>query len=200
MKITSFWITKKIYEEKLAQKFSLKPATHLVLIALSSHYNDDKKCMYPGQEYIAEHCNISIRTVQRAVKELTNKGLILVECNHSNTYAFTGIFFEAVKLTACTSQDVTKMHDKLSSKHDNKQINNNKKNKSVFCRQDGVKYQSAKPIIQQIKKDRTTSINPFASKADALKFIKSHPVETELDQEFIKRLCAKFNLKVILNR
>lgn len=46
---------------------------------LLSLYNEEKKCSYPSMEVISEKLNISIATVKRSIKKLTELGYITVE-------------------------------------------------------------------------------------------------------------------------
>lgn len=101
-------------------KWDLKPIEQLVLLQLAYHYNPANKFVFPKQRTIAHKINVSERSVIRAIQNLVNTGLILVECNLSNRYAF------APKLTAELSQNekifepdtVSDNNDKISSQTD----------------------------------------------------------------------------------
>lgn len=101
-------------------KWDLKPIEQLVLLQLAYHYNPTNKFMFPKQKTIAHKINVSERSVIRAIQSLVKAGLILVECNLSNKYAF------ASKLTAELSQNekifepdtVSSDNDKISSTTD----------------------------------------------------------------------------------
>lgn len=101
-------------------KWDLKPIEQLVLLQLAYHYNPKNKFMFPKQKTIAHKINVSERSVIRAIQSLVKVGLILVECNLSNKYAF------ASKLTAELSENekifepdiVSSDNDKISSTTD----------------------------------------------------------------------------------
>lgn len=69
-------------------KWDLKPIEQLVLLQLAYHYNPTKRFVFPKQKTIAQKINVSERSVIRAIQSLVKAGLILVECNLSNKYAF----------------------------------------------------------------------------------------------------------------
>lgn len=117
-------IVNQIYFKNIAKKFNLKPSELCVLIALSNHYNALKKDIFPTQEYIAEHCNISEKSVNRAVKRLSTVGVIIYETKHNNRYVFTNIFFEALEMSETSTQNVLKEKVKMSDKHISKHVNN----------------------------------------------------------------------------
>lgn len=101
-------------------KWDLKPIEQLVLLQLAYHYNPTNKFVFPKQKTIAHKINVSERSVIRAIQSLVKVGLILVECNLSNKYAF------ASKLTAELSENekifepdiVSSDNDKISSTTD----------------------------------------------------------------------------------
>ena len=71
------------------QQFEITPTAKLVLLYLSSCYNPKKADMFPKQKTIAAKIGVSERSVVRAVSELIQAGLIVVECKYSNRYKFT---------------------------------------------------------------------------------------------------------------
>lgn len=124
---TNYSLINGIYTCGVGQKFELNPTCLLVLIGLASHYNPDKSVVFPSQEYLAKNLNISERSVIRAIKELLAKNLIIKSKNgNNNVYCFTGIFFEAVRMSGSRCQNVRQKGDRMSGKHDNniKYINN----------------------------------------------------------------------------
>lgn len=50
----------------------------LVLIKLADNANDDGRC-FPSMAYIAEHCEMSVRTVRDQIRRLEEKGLLITE-------------------------------------------------------------------------------------------------------------------------
>lgn len=70
-------------------QFKLTPTAKLVLLELSSFYNPKKADMFPKQKTLAKKLGISERSVVRAIQELLNESLIMVECKYTNHYKFT---------------------------------------------------------------------------------------------------------------
>lgn len=57
------------------QQRGLKPATKLLLIQLADHHNPVNGC-FPGQELLADECEMSVRSVREHLGILEDKGLI----------------------------------------------------------------------------------------------------------------------------
>ena len=85
--ITQFELSKKLLNN--LYKFNLKPVTKLVLLYLADCYNPKHGYMFPKQRTIADKLGVSERTVNRAVSELVEEGLILIEYKLSASYKFT---------------------------------------------------------------------------------------------------------------
>ena len=109
------------------QQFEITPTAKLVLLYLSSCYNPKKADMFPKQKTIAAKIGVSERSVVRAVSELIQAGLIIVECKYSNRYKFTSRIvaeqpqneknFEQENMSDKDSQNVIQQDDKMSE-HD----------------------------------------------------------------------------------
>lgn len=114
------------------QQFEITPTAKLVLLYLSSCYNPKKADMFPKQKTIAAKIGVSERSVVRAISELIQAGLIIVECKYSNRYKFTSRIvaepprneknFEQENMSDDLGQNFTKQDDKLSE-HDIEPIN-----------------------------------------------------------------------------
>lgn len=72
-----------------SSQFGIKGVTLNVLWCLTSCYNPKNKYVFPKQKTIAQKISATERSVVRAIQELVNKGLIIVECKSSNRYLFT---------------------------------------------------------------------------------------------------------------
>ncbi len=70
-------------------QFRLSPIAKLVLIYLTSCFNETHKYVFPKQSKIADNLGVSERSIVRAIQELVNEGLILIECKYVNHYKFT---------------------------------------------------------------------------------------------------------------
>lgn len=84
---TQFALTQNLLNN--LSQFKLTPTAKLVLLELSSFYNPKKVDMFPKQKTLAKKIGISERSVVRAIQELLNEGLIMVECKYTNHYKFT---------------------------------------------------------------------------------------------------------------
>ena len=88
---TQFEFTTELLQN--LNKFKLSPTAKLVLLELSSHYNNSN-IVFPSMSYISEVLGVSLSSVKQAIKDLINEGLIIktkrgkVSGNH-NLYAFT---------------------------------------------------------------------------------------------------------------
>lgn len=59
-----------------AFKQDVEPGPKLVLLSLADHANGHTRLCIPGQKAIAEQCSMSVRTVQRHLETLEERGLI----------------------------------------------------------------------------------------------------------------------------
>jgi len=58
---------------------NIKNTAYRMFSFLNSMCFGDKDCCFPSQKYISEQLHVSVRTVQRAIKELVQAGLIKVK-------------------------------------------------------------------------------------------------------------------------
>lgn len=70
-------------------QFKLTPTAKLVLIYLTSCYNENNKYVFPKQEKMAKCLGVSERSIVRAISELVKERLIIIECKYINHYKFT---------------------------------------------------------------------------------------------------------------
>lgn len=152
-KVTNFALMSGIYTNGIAKQFDLNTTTLSVLMGLACHFNPNKSIVYPSQEYLAEHVNTSIRSVKRAIKELTDKRLILKSKKRtSNVYVFTNIFFDALKMSPNECKIDTNKGDKmeLTCIEQDKPEQINKINSNIFLLKNGF---TAKTPLQKEYKD-----------------------------------------------
>lgn len=97
--------------------FKLTPTAKLVLLYLTTCYNPKHKEVFPKQKTIADKLGVSERSVTRAVQELFNEGLILIECKYTNRYKFTSRIVSECpeKMSDDFGQNDTKLSDNLSA-------------------------------------------------------------------------------------
>jgi DNA-binding MarR family transcriptional regulator len=114
-KPSQFEVLKAVYWSGILRENEISPSTKLVLMALVNHYNPDNKDVFPSQEFISKQLGISEKSVQRAIKELKEKSLILyVNTQSGNHYYFSNVFFEQIGLSDSIRQNVGFQSDKLS--------------------------------------------------------------------------------------
>lgn len=120
---TQFELTQNLLQN--LNKFNLGSTAKLVLMYLSSCYNPKHSDMFPKQKTIASKLGISERSVVRAIQELVNEGLIIIECKYSNHYKFTSKIacYCPVNMSDDKRQDDTKQDAKLSHHEQIKRTN-----------------------------------------------------------------------------
>ena len=124
---TQFELTKHLLQN--LKNFNLTPVAKLVLLELSSHYNEEKNnaVVFPSTPYIAETLGIGLTAAKKAINDLVNEGLIIkskrdkVRGNY-NKYLFTN------KVRNTTSEQPENELFK-STKSDRFMITNNKETK-----------------------------------------------------------------------
>lgn len=85
--VSQFELTKYTLNNLL--QFDITPVAKLVLLYLTDCYNPKNADVFPKQSTIAKTLGVSERSVVRAVQELFEQGIILIECKKTNRYKFT---------------------------------------------------------------------------------------------------------------
>lgn len=123
--ISQFELSKQILNN--LSQFKISPSAKLVLLYLADCYNPKTPKMFPKQKTIAAKLGISERSVIRAISELREGGLILVESNLSNRYVF------GAKIGVSDTAEQKKFLPAiLSSKNDNLSSKNDKMSSSYI--------------------------------------------------------------------
>lgn len=156
--ITQFELSNQIIDANLFEKVKLTASAKLVLMVLCRYYPR----IYPCQKTIAKKTGLSLRTVINAIAELKQKGLLLVECNYSNTYKFTGVFFELAEISHSTRKNCTQhgektAHNKTINKTNKKAFNKN----SGFQSVEGIRILPADEVIRQFDEDKKKATSPL---------------------------------------
>lgn len=127
---TQFDLTNDILNN--LSQFNITPTAKLVLLYLTSCYNPKHAEIFPKQKTIAIKLGISERSVTRAIQELFNEGLVLIECKYTNRYKFTSriVSQQADFLSDEFRQNDTTKGDKLSL-HDIEQTIETKKEQTL---------------------------------------------------------------------
>ena len=75
--VSQFELTTQIV--KRLSQFELTPTAKLVLILLTTHFNEEKNgaVVFPSMPYISETLGISLTATKQAIKDLVTQGLIL---------------------------------------------------------------------------------------------------------------------------
>lgn len=133
---SQFKLTNQII--KNLSQFDLTPTAKLVLIYLTTCFNPQKADIFPKQKTIAAKIGVSERSIVRAIQELFNAGLIIIECKYSNRYRFTS------KLAYCTPQnDIFFDSDRMS---DDKCQNDNKQNDNLAEHEHTIEQKKEQPV------------------------------------------------------
>ena len=106
--MTQFRFTNKIINSLAL--YDITPVSKLVLLYLSSCFNPKNQDVFPKQETISSTLGISKRSVIRAIDDLLNAGLIMLERKGSNRYTFT----EKIMKNGDNLSPVLMCYDKLS--------------------------------------------------------------------------------------
>lgn len=104
---TQFELTTNIVKNlKHFKDLNLTAVTKLVLIELSTHYNEAENgaVVFPSLEYIAETIDQSLTSVKQAVKDLINAGLI-IKTKRSNVKGNFNKYLFTSKITGLKSPD-----------------------------------------------------------------------------------------------
>lgn len=71
----------------------LKPRELSVMCCLMYHANSNRLC-FPSRRLIAKECNLSLKTVDAALKELINRGIIRKVANKRSNGSRTSNIYE----------------------------------------------------------------------------------------------------------
>lgn len=196
--LTQFELTTRLLTN--LSKYKITPTAKLVLLYLSSCYNPLKKDVYPKQKTISVNIGISERSVVRAIAELCNAGLIVIECKFQNRYRFTNKItknFESEKLSDNNCQNVAKVYDKLSQheqiKEQNKEPSKNTNKISITDFEKLKQYATSKgaknPVAYANKIISNGNINKVLADIQEIEKIKNNALlYIETTQEKIKEL------------
>lgn len=80
---------------------------------LSMCYGNKKNTCFPSQQYISEHLHKSVRTVQRGIKELKDKGLIKVKRRGSISNVYTMLRKVVIDSSKTINNKVKKVEDTI---------------------------------------------------------------------------------------
>lgn len=113
------------------------PIAKLIFINLANHFNDATEYSYPSQELLATRAECSIRTVQRKIDILIDKGLVkkIFRPNKTSLYAFPGLNgYDTSDVSDCriqkmvtTNQGLVTTDGVVRTINNNRIYNNNKK-------------------------------------------------------------------------
>ena len=113
------------------------PIAKLIFINLANHFNDATEYSYPSQELLATRAECSIRTVQRKIDILIDKGLVkkIFRPNKTSLYAFPGLNgYDTSDVSDCriqkmvtTNQGLVTTDGVVRTINNNHIYNNNKK-------------------------------------------------------------------------
>lgn len=64
---------------ELINDINITPSEYRIYTYLMSRYNAEKNCAYPSIEVISENTGVSIATIKRTIKSLSDKGYMIIE-------------------------------------------------------------------------------------------------------------------------
>lgn len=64
---------------ELINDTNITPSEYRIYTYLMSRYNAEKNCAYPSIEVISENTGVSIATIKRTIKSLSDKGYMIIE-------------------------------------------------------------------------------------------------------------------------
>lgn len=117
--ISAFELTQKTLNN--LKHFNIGATAKNVLWYLTACYNPKNKYVFPKQKTIASVIGCSERSVVRAIQELVKEGLIIIEGNLSNRYAFTSKILGETSKNEDISQPVemSQSNENITSNSDN---------------------------------------------------------------------------------
>ena len=175
---TQFDLTNDILNN--LSQFNITPTAKLVLLYLTSCYNPKHAEIFPKQKTIAIKMGISERSVTRAIQELFNEGLVLIECKYTNRYKFTSRIVSECpeKMSDDCRQNGTMLSDKLSPSY----IEQKKETKKEQTSCGENVYQGDDLILYEYAKKRAKySVNSF------IKAIKEKGGDKKIISEYKKK-------------
>jgi len=184
--LTQYELTKALYTSSIFSKYDLNPTTKLFLWALCTHFNPNKEDMFPSQTNVAKKLGISTKSAERAVKELTENGLIAYTTKRVNHYVFSEKFFEMVKKSVTVRQIVgnkIRQNVGLTNKHEqekNKNFNLNTNLQIKSTMQNGGKalptVEETEKYIEEFNSARKNCKNPLEYSCDeAFRWLSTTP-------------------------
>lgn len=195
-------LLKQIYFSGFLTKCNLTGTTKLVLFALAEHYNSEKEEMFPSQKYLANQLGISEKSVERSVKELAEQGFITYTTKRVNRYKFTIKFFNSVKMSDMTRQNVgSDSRQNVGQTYKKEQRNyykNNFKNFNFYNAQNPEKscvpsVDKTRELLEQYRKDAEETVSPLDyNEKDALNWLKKVP-KILRNSFFATSLLKKYN-------
>lgn len=186
--MSQFEISKRIYSSGILSRIELSMSAKLVLIALANHYNPEKSGMFPSQKFISEQVGISLKSVERAIKELKNANLLVYVTKKVNCYYFTAKFFAEIKM----SDDIghfdgrnNGQFDGQTEKHEQKKNmegakkSNGYQARSFMQQPKGVDYQ---PVKLDLRRDEET---PWNDESVARRFVEG--LRSSMGNAFVRQ-------------
>jgi DNA-binding transcriptional regulator YhcF (GntR family) len=168
-------LTNKLIEN-LSNFSMLKKSSQAVLIRLTRYYNakkeaEGKSSIYPSEKTLANNCNVSERTVKRAIKELKDNNLILVIKSNKrysvNHYKLTNIFFEMVQMSPAKGQNVPSIGDKMSPKQ--RKLTNKIKKIYIKKFKNSIRFKElSRPAILDTKQPKALKYSSFSNNISSI--------------------------------
>jgi len=201
-KVTQFELSNLIRKTKLFTKIKLTASSRLVLESLVFHYPNIRV----NVATLAEETGCSKRSIENALFELKNKGLILTtQTGRSNIFKLTQFFYDLLEIASppCKKEQVRHAeialpHNKNIKKQNNKTIFKFKKYERNDLKENKRKYHHNTQLtginIPKFIPEKLEKTSPLdMTKEQAINFINNLPEQLK-NSYFATELRKKWNL------
>ena len=157
--ISAFELTQKTLNN--LKHFKIGATAKNVLWYLTACYNPKNKYVFPKQKTIANVIGCSERSVVRAIQELVNEGLIIIESTSINKYAFTSKIIGEPSQNEDVSQPekMSQADEKISQTNDN--LSPHEHEQTMEEIKEPLKVEDFKILKEYAHKHRAKNVNAY---------------------------------------
>ena len=157
--ISAFELTQKTLNN--LKHFNIGATTKNVLWYLTACYNPKNKYVFPKQKTIANVIGCSERSVVRAIQELVKEGLIIIEGNLSNRYAFTSKILgeSSQNEDVLQPENMSQIDEKISHTNDN--LSHHEHEQTMEEIKEPLKVEDFKILKEYAQKHCAKNINAY---------------------------------------
>lgn len=157
--ISAFELTQKTLNN--LKHFNIGATAKNVLWYLTACYNPKNKYVFPKQKTIANVIGCSERSVVRAIQELVNEGLIIIESTSINKYAFTSKILGEPSQNEDVLQPVkmSQADEKISQTNDN--LSHHEHEPTMEEIKEPLKVEDYKILKEYAQKHNARNVNAY---------------------------------------